>query len=68
MKIGDKIRDIEDGDCYYEGVVVQLNPLKYKITTILWCDEVDNSMNGHVIGLKWWKVELYKNSKWVNVA
>ena len=68
MKTGDKIRDIEDSDCYYEGVVVQLNPLKYKITNILWNDEVDSSMNGQVIELKWWQVELYKNNEWVNIT
>ena len=52
--IGDKIRDIEDGDCYYEGVIVSLNPIKYKITNIIWCDEIDESMNGNVIEPKWW--------------
>ena len=53
MKIGDKIRDIEDGDCYYEGIVVHIEPLRYKITNILWCGEVDDSMNGEVIELRW---------------
>ena len=48
MKIGDKIRDIEDGDCYYEGVVVGLNPLKYRIINILWCGEIDSSINGEL--------------------
>ena len=54
MKIGDKIRDIEDDDCYYEGIVVELKPLKYKVTNILWCGEIDNSMNGQLMELKWW--------------
>lgn len=67
MKIGDKIRDVEDGDCYYEGVIVELNPVKYKISNVVWCGEVDDSMNGNVTELKWWKVELYKNSEWVIV-
>jgi hypothetical protein len=58
MEIGDKIRDIEDGDCYYEGVVVELIPIKYKITNIVWGGKVDTSMNGQVIELKWWQVEL----------
>ena len=68
MKIGDKIRDIEDGDCYYEGIIVELNPLRYKVTNILWCNEIDNSMNGEIIGLKWWQVELFKNNEWINVT
>jgi len=57
MNIGDRIKDIEDGDCYYEGVVVKLNPLKYKITNIVWCGEIDNSMNGQIIECKWWYLE-----------
>ena len=57
MNIGDRIKDIEDGDCYYEGVVVQLNPLKYKITNTVWCGEIDNSMNGQIIECKWWYLE-----------
>ena len=57
MKIGDKIRDIEDGDCYYEGVVVELNPMKYEITNIIWDGEIDDSMNGQVIKQKWWYIE-----------
>jgi len=57
MKIGDKIRDIEDGDCYYEGIVVELNPMKYKINNIVWCDEIDDSMNGQITEPKWWYIE-----------
>tara|TARA_R110002074_G_scaffold233749_1_gene405410 strand:+ start:452 stop:658 length:207 start_codon:yes stop_codon:yes gene_type:complete len=68
MKIGDKIRDIEDGDCYYEGLVIGLNPLKYRIINILWCDEIDSSMNGEVTELRWWQVEVFKNDEWVNVT
>ena len=57
MEIGDKIRDIEDGDCYYEGIVVELNPMKYEITNIIWDGQVDDSMNGQVIKQKWWYIE-----------
>ena len=67
MEIGDKIRDIEDDDCYYEGIVVELKPLKYKVTNILWCGEIDSSMNGQFIELKWWQVEVFKNSEWVTI-
>ena len=68
MKIGDKIKDIEDGDCYYEGIIVELNPLRYKVTNVLWSNENDNSMNGEIIRLKWWQVELFKNNEWINVT
>lgn len=59
MKIGDRIKDIEDGDCYYEGIITQLNPLKYKVTNIMWDGNIDSSMNGEVIELKWWQVKCY---------
>ena len=61
MEIGSKIRDIEDGDCYYEGLVVELIPLKYKITNIVWSGKIDTSMNGQVIQPKWWYIELIEN-------
>jgi len=63
MKIGDKIRDVEDGDCYYEGVIVELNPIKYKITNIVWSGEIDNSMNGNIIESRWWWLEVLKENK-----
>lgn len=58
MKIGDKIRDIEDLDCYYEGVIIQLIPLRYRITKIVWCGELDDSKNNEITGLLWWKTEI----------
>lgn len=57
LSIGDKIRDVEDGDCYYEGIVVSITPLKYKITNILWCGDIDSSMNGQITEPKWWYIE-----------
>jgi hypothetical protein len=65
--IGDVIRDIEDGDCYYEGVVVSINPIQYKITKILWCNELDNSMDGEISELKWWILEKLDGLKWVRL-
>ena len=53
--VGMKIIDIEDEDCYYEGIVVQLNPVKYKISKIVWNGEIDTSMNGQIIEPKWWE-------------
>jgi hypothetical protein len=58
IEIGSIIRDVEDGDSYYEGIVVELIPIKYKITNIVWAGKIDTSMNGQVIELKWWQVEL----------
>jgi hypothetical protein len=61
IKIGSKIRDVEDGDAYFEGIVTQLNPLKYQITNIIWNGEMDASLNGQVIEPKWWIIELMEN-------
>ena len=58
LKIGDRIKDIEDGDCYYIGIVTSIDPIKYRIETIIWNDEIDNSMNGQEIEPKWWYIEL----------
>ena len=65
--IGDVIRDIEDGDCYYEGVVVSINPIQYKITKILWCNELDNSMDGKITELNWWILEKFDGLKWIRL-
>ena len=62
--IGDIIRDVEDSDCFYEGIVVYVNPIKYKITKIIWCNELDNSMDGEIIELNWWILEKLIDSKW----
>ena len=60
--MGYKIKDIEDGDCYYEGIVIELNPLKYIITNIVWDGEIDNSMNGQITESKWWYIEIITNN------
>ena len=62
ITIGSKIRDIEDSDCYYEGIVVSLNPLMYKITAVLWNNELCTELNGNVTQQKWWKIEVVTNS------
>ena len=65
IELGTKIRDIEDCDAYFEGVVVELNPLKYKITNIVWNGKIDTSMNGQIIRPKWWQIEIFINNTWV---
>ena len=67
MEIGDKIRDVEDGDCYFEGIVVSLNPITYKITSIVWCNEIDDSMNGEITELRWWRILVLKDGRWIAV-
>ena len=55
-KIGDRIIDAEDGDCYFEGIVISLNPLKYKIDKVVWNDYniIDDHMLGQIIKPKWY--------------
>jgi hypothetical protein len=67
LETGTKIRDIEDGDAYFQGVIVELNPLKYKITNVVWNGEIDTSMNGQIIRPKWWQLEVYINNEWIRI-
>ena len=67
LKIGDTIRDFEDRDCYYEGTIVSLRPLKYKINNILWCGEKDVSMNSKVTSARFWYIQVLLNNNWFNI-
>lgn len=61
INLGDNVRDIEDIDCYYEGVVVHLNPIMYEITNIVRFGEQDTTENGKVTTVKWWHLEIEGN-------
>ena len=70
MKVGDKIQDIEDGDCYFEGIVTEINTFgnvkTYEVTKVLWSGEdfKDDENIGKTIEPMWWyinKVETQKN-------
>jgi len=42
FKIGDIIRDVEDGDCYYVGEVTEVENnevAKYKVLDVFWCGD-----------------------------
>jgi hypothetical protein len=56
FEINDKIKDIEDSDCYYEGIVTGYN--EYLVTKIVWCGEqINESPLNEIITFKWWKQE-----------
>ena len=59
MEIGDLIRDVEDGDCYFEGVVTRTSPLQYLLERIVWNGEEEPYSNliGQEITPRWWFVE-----------
>lgn len=65
LKIGDKIKDTEDGDCYFVGEVVKLNSFGgveyYKVTQVIWNGEdyTDDDYIGQVIEPKWWYIQLF---------
>ena len=70
MKVGDKIQDIEDGDCYFEGIVTEINTFgnvkTYQVTKVIWSGEdfKDDENIGKTIEPMWWyinKVETQKN-------
>jgi len=62
IKLGDKIQDIEDGDCYFEGRVTEVNNIgnvkTYEVTRVFWSgvDEKDDDYIGQVIEPKWWYI------------
>jgi hypothetical protein len=65
LKIGDKIKDTEDGDCYFVGEVVKLNTFGevelYKVTQVIWNGEdyTDDDYIGQIIEPKWWYIQLF---------
>ena len=65
LKIGDKIKDTEDTDCYFVGEVVKLNTFGgveyYKVTQIIWDGEdyTDDDLIGQVIAPRWWYIQLF---------
>jgi len=65
MKVGDKIKDIEDGDCFYYGTVTKINNKEvfYLLEGVIWDGEKDTDFEdiGKEIPLKWWKIELYED-------
>ncbi|NBX20705.1 MAG: hypothetical protein EBR58_04675 [Betaproteobacteria bacterium] len=65
VKIGDKIRDIEDGDCYFEGIVTEIinnKVTKYILTKIIWSNEIDleDKRLNTEIEPEWWYIEKIK--------
>jgi hypothetical protein len=64
MKIGDKIKDTEDGDCYFVGEVTKLNWVGeveyYKVTQVIWdgIDHKDDKLINQVISPRWWYIQL----------
>lgn len=65
MNVGDKIKDIEDGDCFYYGTITKITneDTFYLLEGVIWDGEkcVDFEDIGKEIPLKWWKLELYED-------
>jgi len=65
MKIGDTIRDIEDGDCYFEGIATEIEDgkvTKYLLKKIVWSDEIDENDDrlNTEIEPQWWYIQQVK--------
>ena len=66
IQIGDTIRDVEDGDCYFEGIVKEIDDSglvkKYLVTRVFWSgiDEKDDDYIGKVSEPMWWYIEKTK--------
>jgi len=65
LKIGDKIKDTEDTDCYFVGEVTKLNRFGgveyYKVIQVIWdnIDHKDDKLIGQVISPRWWYIQLF---------
>ena len=65
LKIGDKIKDTEDGDCYFVGEVLALDSIGgvkfYRLIQIIWNGEEDTESNliGQIISPCWWYIQLF---------
>ncbi len=61
FKIGDIIRDVEDGDCYYVGEVTEVENnevAKYKVLDVFWCGDYikEDEYIGKIIEPQWWYI------------
>jgi hypothetical protein len=67
IQIGDTIQDVEDGDCYFEGKVTQLNTFggvkTYQVTRVVWSgvDEKNDEYLNQVIEPMWWYITKKHN-------
>jgi hypothetical protein len=61
FSVGDIIRDVEDGDCYFEGQVTEIEKnevTKYKLLKIIWSGEEDKESKdlNTIIEPRWWYI------------
>jgi hypothetical protein len=61
FSVGDIIRDVEDGDCYFEGQVTEIEKnevTKYKLLKIVWSGEEDKECKdlNTIIKPRWWYI------------
>jgi hypothetical protein len=61
FSVGDIIRDVEDGDCYFEGQVTEIEKnevTKYKLLKIIWSGEEDKEYKdlNTIIEPRWWYI------------
>jgi len=66
MKIGDRIKDIEDGDCYFYGTVSKVEDgkvMNYILEGVYWDGEEEDSPEqlNKEISPKWWLIERYED-------
>jgi hypothetical protein len=61
FSVGDIIRDVEDGDCYFEGQVTEIEKnevTKYRLLKIVWSGEEDKDCIdlNTIIEPRWWYI------------
>lgn len=65
--IGNKIRDIEDDDCYNEGTVVSMKPLKYRKERTVWNGEEEMCDEDVILEIQYWILESYLDNEWKRI-
>jgi hypothetical protein len=63
FKIGDIIKDVEDGDCYFIGQITEIKNnevIKYKLLKIIWNgeEEIESEELNTEIEPRWWYMEI----------
>lgn len=67
IKVGDYIKDIEDGDCYFYGIVSSIHPINYVVLVDFWDGVFHPAKSLDAIPLQWSELEVFRNDKWHKV-
>ena len=67
IQIGYYIKDIEDGDLYFFGIVTSVNPINYLLIAELCDGKLYPPTQTGIIPLQWSELEVFIDNKWHKV-